>query len=185
MPNPNRMFLVRWLAAAKNDLRRRGMTVLLQEVMLGEPDGGESGLVGGLDLVQAVSQHDPFVIGRPRPRQRRIRRTVKFSSLPPMRIKGVFVGLGCKVFGCDVAEGHGWADGRPGTGIAAAHDRRRGVAHRVQPAHHGAVASAAPGRIRRYAGHPMSRGRRERFETRSTAVLPSGYRFGLGKVGSP
>ena len=35
-------------------LRRGGMTVFLQEVVLGEPDGGEAGLVGGLDLVQAV-----------------------------------------------------------------------------------------------------------------------------------
>ncbi len=34
-------------------LRRGGVTVLLEEVVLGEPDGGEAGLVGGLDLVES------------------------------------------------------------------------------------------------------------------------------------
>ena len=50
-------------------LRRGGMAVLLEEVMLGQPDGGEPRLVGGLHLVQAFLQHDMFVIRRPRARQ--------------------------------------------------------------------------------------------------------------------
>ena len=53
----------------QENLRRGGMAVLLEEVVLGEPDCGEAGLVGGLDLVQALLQHDPLVIGRPGARQ--------------------------------------------------------------------------------------------------------------------
>ena len=49
--------------------RRGGVTVLLEEVVLGEPHGGESGLVGGLDLVEALLQQDPFVVRHPRARQ--------------------------------------------------------------------------------------------------------------------
>ena len=50
-------------------LRRGGVTVLLEEVVLGEPDGGEARLVGGLDLIEALLQHDLLVVGLPGPRQ--------------------------------------------------------------------------------------------------------------------
>jgi hypothetical protein len=53
----------------QEDLRRGGVTVLLEEVVLGEPDGGEARLVRRLHLVQALLQQDPFVVGHPRPRQ--------------------------------------------------------------------------------------------------------------------
>ena len=72
----------------QEDLRRRGVAVLLEEVVLGQPDGGEPGLVGGLHLVQAVLQHEVARHLAPRGAAGRIRRTVKFSLLPPMRIKG-------------------------------------------------------------------------------------------------
>ena len=65
MPNPSRMSLVRWLARGQEHLRRGGVTVLLEEVVLGEPDGGEAGLVGGLDLVEAVLEQDVLVVVRP------------------------------------------------------------------------------------------------------------------------
>ena len=47
--------------------------------------------------------------------------------------------------GRDVAERHGRADGGPGPGIAAAHDRRRGVAHRVEALDHGVVGAQHAG----------------------------------------
>ena len=42
-----------------------GMAVLLQEVVLGQPDRGEAGLVGGLDLVETVLQQDVLVVRLP------------------------------------------------------------------------------------------------------------------------
>lgn len=51
----------------QEDLGRRGMAVLLEEMVLSEPHRRESRLVGGLDLIEAVLQHDPFVVGRPGP----------------------------------------------------------------------------------------------------------------------
>lgn len=47
----------------QEDLRRRGVTVLLEEVVLGQPDGGETRLVGRLHLVQAFLQQDVLVVG--------------------------------------------------------------------------------------------------------------------------
>ena len=47
-------------------LRRGGMTVFLEEVVLGQPDGGEARLIGGLDLVEAVLEQDVLVVVRPR-----------------------------------------------------------------------------------------------------------------------
>jgi hypothetical protein len=49
-------------------LRSGGVTVLLQEVVFGQPDGGEAGLVGRLDLVETLFEQDVLVIGRPRAR---------------------------------------------------------------------------------------------------------------------
>ncbi len=46
-------------------LRRGRVTVLLQEVVLGQPDRGEAGLIGRLDLIEAVFQQDMLVVGRP------------------------------------------------------------------------------------------------------------------------
>jgi hypothetical protein len=34
-------------------------------MVLGQPDGGEAGLIGGLDLVEAVFQQDVLVVVRP------------------------------------------------------------------------------------------------------------------------
>ena len=51
-------------------LRRGGVAVLLEEVVLGEPDGGEAGLVGGLHLVEAVLEQLVLVVLGPRPGQR-------------------------------------------------------------------------------------------------------------------
>src|SRR5277367_7116429 len=49
-------------------LRRGGVAVLLQEVVFGQPDGGEAGLIGLLDLVETFFEQDVLVIGRPRAR---------------------------------------------------------------------------------------------------------------------
>ena len=51
----------------QEDFRCRRVAVLLEEVVLGQPDGGEARLVGGLDLVEALLQQDVFVVGRPGP----------------------------------------------------------------------------------------------------------------------
>ena len=48
------------------------VTVLLEEVMLGEPDGRKSGFVGELHLVEAVLEQLVFVILRPRSGQREL-----------------------------------------------------------------------------------------------------------------
>jgi hypothetical protein len=45
------------------------MTVLLEEVVFGEPDGRETRLVCGLNFVKALLQQDPFVIRHPGARQ--------------------------------------------------------------------------------------------------------------------
>ena len=50
-------------------LRRGGVTVLLEEVVLGQPDRREAGLVRELHLLEAVLEHLVFVVVRPRPRQ--------------------------------------------------------------------------------------------------------------------
>ena len=54
IPWPRRMFLVRWLAAAKNTSRRRGVAVLLEEVVLHFPRVIDAEPVGKLDLRQRV-----------------------------------------------------------------------------------------------------------------------------------
>jgi hypothetical protein len=42
------------------------MAVLLQEVVLGQPDRGEAGFVRQLDLIQTVLQQDVLVVRCPR-----------------------------------------------------------------------------------------------------------------------
>ena len=56
----------------QEDLGRGRVTVLLEEVVLGQPDGGEAGLVGELDLVESVLEELAFVVIGPRPRQREL-----------------------------------------------------------------------------------------------------------------
>jgi hypothetical protein len=41
------------------------MAVLLEEVVLGQPDRGEARLIGGLDLVETVLQQDVLVVRLP------------------------------------------------------------------------------------------------------------------------
>ena len=45
----------------QEDLGRRRVTVFLEEVVLGQPDGGEAGLVGELDLIESVLEELAFV----------------------------------------------------------------------------------------------------------------------------
>jgi hypothetical protein len=47
-------------------LRCGGMAVLLEEVVLGQPDRGEASPVGELDLVETVLQQDVLVVRCPR-----------------------------------------------------------------------------------------------------------------------
>ena len=54
MPWPRRMRLVRWLAAAEEDLGRRGVGVFLQEMVLDLPGVVVAELVREFDLIERV-----------------------------------------------------------------------------------------------------------------------------------
>ena len=69
MPWPRRMFLVRWLPAARNTSGARRVRVLLEEVVLDLPHGVEAELVGQLDLVEGVLDELPLGVLGPGPRQ--------------------------------------------------------------------------------------------------------------------
>jgi hypothetical protein len=55
--------------SGQEHLRRGRVTVLLEEVVLGQPQCREAGLVGQFHLVEAVGEHLPLVVGHPRPWQ--------------------------------------------------------------------------------------------------------------------
>ncbi len=70
IPKPEPNVLGALARRGEEDLRRGGVAVLLEEVVLGQPDRGEAGLVGGLHLVEAVLEQLVLVVVTPRPRQR-------------------------------------------------------------------------------------------------------------------
>ena len=65
-------------------LRRGRVTVLLEEVVLGQPDRREAGLVGQLDLVEAVLEQLVLVVVGPRPRQGELVEQRNLHRLPPV-----------------------------------------------------------------------------------------------------
>ncbi len=67
----------------QEDLGRRRVTVFLEEVVLGQPDGGEAGLVGELDLIESVLEELAFVVVGPRPRQRELVEQGNLHLVPP------------------------------------------------------------------------------------------------------
>ena len=64
-------------------LRRSGVAVLLQEVVLGQPDRGEAGLVGRLDLVETVLEQVVLVVRCPRPGQGEFVEQRDLQLVPP------------------------------------------------------------------------------------------------------
>jgi hypothetical protein len=58
--------------SGQEHLRRGGVAVLLEEVVLGEPDGREPRLVSGLDLVETVLEQFVLVLVRPRAGKREL-----------------------------------------------------------------------------------------------------------------
>ena len=69
MPWPSRIFLVRWLAAARNDSGDGRVRVFLEEVMLDLPGMVVAEPVGELDLRERVLVEPELVAGLPGPRQ--------------------------------------------------------------------------------------------------------------------
>ena len=69
-PEPQPNVLGALAGCGQEDLGRGGVTVLLEEVVLGQPHRREAGLVGGLHLVETVLEKLVLVIVTPRPRQR-------------------------------------------------------------------------------------------------------------------
>ena len=71
-PEPEPNVLGALAGCGEEDLRRGGVTVLLEEVVLGQPHRRETGLVGGLHFVEAVLEQQVLVVVAPRPRQRKL-----------------------------------------------------------------------------------------------------------------
>ena len=69
-PEPN--VLGALARSGEEDLRRGGVAVLLEEVVLGQPHRREAGLVRGLHFVEAVLEQQMLVVVTPRPRQRKL-----------------------------------------------------------------------------------------------------------------
>ncbi len=69
MPWPRRMFFVRWDARGEKDLRRGGVRVLLEEVVLDLPGVVDAEAVGELDLVERVLEQLELAAVAPGPRE--------------------------------------------------------------------------------------------------------------------
>src|SRR3981189_2650298 len=86
-PEPQPNVLGALAHCSEEDLRRRGVAVLLQEVVLGQPHRREACLVGGLHLVEAILEQLVLVVVTPRPRQRKFVEQGNRNLLPPWKIE--------------------------------------------------------------------------------------------------
>ena len=78
MPWPSRMFLVRWLAAARKRLGRRRMRVFLQEMVLDQPGMVVAQPVGELELGERVLVELVLAALLPGPRQLQLVENAEF-----------------------------------------------------------------------------------------------------------